>query len=232
MCGRTALTVSPEELQEAFGLAETPQHVPAFNVPPSRPVHVVRSPARHLEALRWGLVPRWAKDPKMGQRMALARVETLLDSNAFRDAALRRRCLVAVDAFYEWKRGGSKTRGSSQPFAVRQPDGRPFALGGIWDRWLSADGEVIETCAIVTQPSKPPVDGVHDRMPLVIEPSSWDRWLDPALTAPDAVAKLLREVHEPRVALVAYEVSPYVNDPRHDDAACLGPATAAQQSLF
>ena len=231
MCGRTALTASPADLREAFGLDEGPQLGAHCNLPPSSPVAVVRvmrgSGARKLEMLRWGLVPHWAKDPKIGHKLALARVETVASTSAFRDALRTHRCLVAVDGFYEWRRYG---KGPSTPFFVRRPDGRPFALAGLWSRWVSGDGEVIESCAIVTQASKPPVEAIHDRMPLVLEPEAWGRWLDPSLTEPAAIEPLLA----PRAPeLIAYAVRPYVNDPRHDDPSCLEPASEpAQRTLF
>jgi putative SOS response-associated peptidase YedK len=231
MCGRTALTASPTDLRDAFGLDDVPELQAHYNVPPSRPVGVVRvirgSSQRKLDELRWGLVPTWAKDPKIGHRLALARAETVTTTGAFRDSFRWRRCLVAVDGFYEWQRQG---HGPSAPFFVRRPDRRPFALAGLWSRWVSPDGEVIESCAIVTQASRPPLDSIHDRMPLVLEPAVWDAWLDPQLTDPGALATLL----EPRSPeLVAYHVSPYVNDPRHDDAACIEPAgEPAQRTLF
>jgi putative SOS response-associated peptidase YedK len=180
---------------------------------------------RRLEPVRWGLIPYWAKDPKIGQRLALARVETVTRTPAFRDAIAQRRCLVAVDAFYEWKRDGRPAR----PFAVREPSGKPFALGGVWDRWVSPDGEVVETCAILTQPARPPLDAIHDRMPLILPESDWAAWLDPRALSAEALAPLL----EPRMPAVhAYEVSRHVNDPKNDDAFCFEPAPAAQQSLF
>jgi putative SOS response-associated peptidase YedK len=231
MCGRTALTASPADLREVFGLGDVPALGAHYNVPPSSPVAVVRvmraSSARKLETLRWGLVPRWAKDPKIGNKLALARAETVASTSAFRDALRTHRCLVAVDGFYEWRREG---KAPSAPFFVRRPDGRPFALAGLWSRWVSADGEVIESCAIVTQAARPPVLAIHDRMPLVLEPEAWGAWLDPGLTDPRALEPLLA----PRTPeLVAYAVSSYVNDPRHDDAACLEPAPEpAQRSLF
>jgi putative SOS response-associated peptidase YedK len=230
MCGRTALTASPESLREVFGLDETPSWTPHYNVPPSQPVAAVRvlrgSPSRRMDLLRWGLVPLWAKDRKVGNKLTLARVETATTTPAFRDALRRRRCLVVVDGFYEWKRDGAAKR---QPYFVRRDDGAPFALAGIWERWVSADGEVVESCAILTQPAAPPIDAIHDRMPLVVEPQAWDRWLDPALV--DVAA--IREMLDPRApALVAYPVSTRVNDPRHDDAACSEPAAPQQGSLF
>jgi putative SOS response-associated peptidase YedK len=259
MCGRTALTASPEDLRDAFGLDETPEVTPHYNLPPSSPLEVVRvvrgASGRKLEELRWGLVPTWAKDPKIGHRLALARVETAATTAAFRDAFRWRRCLVAVDGFFEWRRegnagasagmgagagagagGGSrrtgKHKGPSTPFFIRRSDRKPFALAGLWSRWVSPDGEVVASCAIVTQAARPPVDAIHDRMPLVLEPDTWDRWLDPAITEAGALAAVLApRDHQ----LVAYSVSARVNDPRHDDPACLEPAepvAPAQGRLF
>lgn len=229
MCGRTALTATPEDLREAFGLDETPELVPHYNVPPSQPLQVIRvvrgSTGRRLEELRWGLVPYWAEDAKVGQKLALARVETATASPAFRQAVRTRRCLVAVDGFYEWRRDGKKT---SQPFFVRRLDGKPFALAGVWDRWTSDDGEVVESCAILTQPSRPPVDAIHGRMPLVLGPEAWDRWLDVSLTDDHAVRALLAP-QSPE--LVAYAVGFHVNDPRHEGPECVRPAPSEQQVL-
>jgi putative SOS response-associated peptidase YedK len=128
-----------------------------------------------------------------------------------------------VDGFYEWKRDG---KNRSQPFFFHRPDGAPFALAGVWDRWVSKDGEVIESCAILTQPARPPVEAVHDRMPLVLPGEAWDRWLD--RSDPDLPALLA-----PRDAeLVSHPVSPHVNDPKHDDAECVRPFQTEQTSLF
>jgi putative SOS response-associated peptidase YedK len=218
MCGRTALTASPEDLREAFGLSETPRLAAHYNVPPSQPLAVVRvlrhDPTRKMELLRWGLIPAWAKDRKLGHKLALARVETAATTPAFRDALRRRRCLVVVDGFFEWKRTEKKSR----PYFVRRDDWAPFALAGLWERWVSRDGEIVESCAILTQPARPPVDAVHDRMPLVLERETWDRWLDPAITDVTAIGPMLG----PRApALIAYPVDARVNDPRNDDPACL-----------
>jgi putative SOS response-associated peptidase YedK len=229
MCGRTALTASPDDLREIFGLDETPTLAPHYNVPPSQPlavVRVLRDRGRKLELLRWGLVPSWADDVKIGHRLSLARIETAATTPAFREAVRRRRCLVVVDGFYEWKRAGEK---ASQPYFLRRPDGAPFALAGLWDRWVSRDGEVLESCAILTQAARPPADAVHDRMPVVLENDAWDAWLD----AGQADVSALLAPRTPD--LVAYPVSHYVNDPRHDDARCLEksePREPEQGSLF
>jgi putative SOS response-associated peptidase YedK len=235
MCGRAALTASPDDLREVFGLDEAPELVPHYNLPPSSPLEVLRvvrgSQARKLEEMRWGLVPTWAKDPKIGHRLSLARVETVASTPAFRDAFRWRRCLVAVDGYYEWRRAAGK-KGPSTPFFVHRPDRKPFALAGLWSRWTSPEGEVVESCAIVTEPARPPVEAIHDRMPLVLEHDAWAAWLDPAVTDPGALAPLLApRDHD----LVAYAVSTRVNDPRNDDPGCLTPAEPArpaQGSLF
>jgi putative SOS response-associated peptidase YedK len=224
MCGRTALSTPPDDLREAFGLDESPHLTPHYNVPPSQPVAVVRvlrnDPRRKMDTLRWGLIPAWAKDRKVGHKLTLARAETVATTPAFRDALRRRRCLVVVDGFFEWRRGTASETKKSQPFFVRRADRGPFALAGVWERWVSSDGEVVESCAVLTQPARPPVDTVHDRMPLVLEREAWDRWLDPALVEAEAIAHLI----EPRSpALEAYPVSSHVNDPRNDDASCLEP---------
>jgi putative SOS response-associated peptidase YedK len=211
MCGRTALTASPEDLREMFGLDELPPVVPHYNVPPSQPlavVRVLRGGGRKMELLRWGLVPSWADDVKVGHRLSLARVETVATTPAFREALRKRRCLVVVDGFYEWQRDGKK---ASQPFFLRRADGKPFALAGLWDRWVSKDGEVVESCAIVT---------------VVLEKPAWDAWLDPGV---DDVSAMLSP-HAPDLAV--YPVSPYVNDPRHDDPRCVEKSEPQQQTLF
>ncbi|MGD0530075.1 MAG: SOS response-associated peptidase [Polyangiaceae bacterium] len=229
MCGRTALTASPDDLRDIFGLDETPTLAPHYNVPPSQPlavVRVMRDRGRKLELLRWGLVPSWADDAKIGHRLSLARIETAATTPAFREAVRRRRCLVVVDGFYEWKRDGEN---ASRPYFLRRPDGAPFALAGLWDRWVSKDGEVIESCAILTQAARPPADAVHERMPVVLEKDAWDAWLDPAQGDVSAILA-------PRTPdLVTYPVTSYVNDPRHDDERCLEksePREPEQGSLF
>jgi putative SOS response-associated peptidase YedK len=223
MCGRTALMASPEELREILGLREVPDLVARYNVPPSQPVAVVRVPGQ-VELLRWGLVPFWAEGPAIGHRLALARVESVRVTPAFRDAIRRRRCVVIVSGFYEWQRAGHKTE--SRPFFVRRPDERPFGLAGVWDRWVSGDGEIIESCAILTTASGPPIDTVHDRMPLVLDLGLWDSWLD--RTTSD-VGDLMR----PHATdLIASPVGRYVNDPRHDDAGCLQPELERAQGLL
>ena len=168
------------ELAEIFG-AEDRVGLPGgrFNVAPTQDAAVVvqRDDQRAIVAYRWGLVPHWARDLKIGSRMFNARAETLAGSPAFRDSLARRRCIVPVDSFYEWKREGS----TRQPYRIVRADDRPLALAGLWAAWKDpASGEVRRTFTIVTGPANELVGTLHDRMPIVLADSDWQRWLDPA----------------------------------------------------
>jgi putative SOS response-associated peptidase YedK len=229
MCGRATLSTPPEELRELFGLGDTPEIAPRFNIAPTQPIPIVRERKsldeggargeRRLHLVRWGLVPGGARDLKVGARMINARVESLTVRAIFRDALVRRRCLVAVDGFYEWRADGRVKR----PFVVRRPDGGPFALAGLWDRWRSAQGDVVDTFAVITTASLPPVDALHDRMPVVLAPERWDEWLDPRERDPERLAALLAD---PVRDLVLHEVGARVNSVANDDAECARPIDA------
>lgn len=231
MCGRATLSTSPEDLAEALGLTEIPLLTPHFNIAPSQGMAVVRvldgGRARRLDLLRWGLVPWWADDPAVGNRFINARSETLLGSRAFGDAARQRRCLVVVDGFYEWQKQG-KTK---QPFFIHRPDGKPFALAGLWERWrpkgAPKDAPRLETCTVITTTPTALVARVHDRMPLVVPESEWEAWLDEGRKDDAAVAPLL--VHRP-VDLELYPVSTLVSSPANDDPRCV--ERIAEPTLF
>jgi len=185
-----------------------PDLPPSWNVAPGRDLYVVggtRAGARRLGVMRWGLVPSWSADPSSGPRPINARAESLLERPAFADAVARRRCLVPVDGFYEW---GPLPSGGRQPWFIERnvaghdgggPDedgpevGRPLVLAGLWDRWVSPDGEALTTVAIVTVAANDDVGRLHDRMPAILAgDDAWDRWLDPATVEPDLVTDLLR----------------------------------------
>jgi len=153
MCGRFELHTNPAAIALAFGLSQPPAIAPRYNIAPTQDVPVVRETRdgdRELAQVRWGLVPRWAKDPSIGVRMINARAETLADKPAFRNALKWHRCLLPADGFYEWK----AVAGGKQPYRIGMKDGAVFALAGLTERWLSRDGEVLDTCAIVTTPAK------------------------------------------------------------------------------
>jgi putative SOS response-associated peptidase YedK len=217
MCGRFFLATPGPELARQFGLAAAPDLPARFNIAPGQPVPLVRAEegARVLAAPRWGLVPPWADEPGSGRRPINARAETAADSPLFRAALAQRRGLVPADGFYEWQHAGR----SARPFAVRPRDGGLLAFAAVFERWRR-QGEELETCAILTVPAAGAVAPLHDRMPLVIAPADYTRWLDPALQDAGALAPLLAG---DRAELVTYPVDRRVNDVREDDARLLEP---------
>jgi putative SOS response-associated peptidase YedK len=226
MCGRFALTTSVRDLADLFQATEiqVPSVQPRFNIPPTAQVLAVRRlpglEGRQLVPLRWGLIPMWAKDPAIGNRLINARVETAAEKPAFRDAFRNRRCLVLADGFFEWKKKGGK----KEPYLVRMRDARPFAFAGLWDRWHGPDKQTVETCTILTTDANELVRPLHDRMPVILEPGAYDRWLDLEVHDQKKLEPFLQSY--PAKAMTAFPVDPRVNSPRHDDPSCIKPITA------
>ena len=220
MCGRYTLSAPGDVVAEAFGLAEAPDLAPRYNIAPSQRVPIVRAAAnaagRELALVRWGLVPSWAREAAIGNRLINARAETLAEKPAFRDALRRRRCLVVADGFYEWQTVGRRKR----PWHFRRPDGAPFALAGLWARWPDPAGGDLESCAIVTTAANELLAPVHDRMPALLDGDGAAAWLAEG-AEPGRLAGLLAPA--PPDALVAAPVSLAVNDPRHDAPDCVLP---------
>jgi len=196
----------------------TPNWEPTWNMAPTRDAPVVRlhpeTRARHLDLLRWGLVPHWAKDPKSVRQPINARAETAATSPMFRDALVRRRCLVPADVFYEWQ----ATAEGKQPFAIARTDGHPMVFAGLWEGWRGANGTVMRTFTIVTTSANATLRPLHERMPVVLEPSDWPAWLGETETDPTAL--LRSSAAEFRV----WRVGKAVNNVRNDSAALLEPA--------
>lgn len=193
---------------------------PRFNIAPTQPVAVVRfgPGARQLAWLKWGLVPSWARDASIGNRLINARAESVADKPAFRTAFRRRRCLVLADGFYEWRRSGAK----KQPFFIRLRDDRPFAFAGLWESWEGADHSSLETCTILTTGPNELMKPIHDRMPVILASDDYEHWLDPAVQEPEQLAPLLRPY--PSDAMLALAVGTHVNNPRNDGPECIVPA--------
>jgi putative SOS response-associated peptidase YedK len=223
VCGRTKLTTPGEILADLFALRELPDELPVqYNIAPTQLLSVIRQPGK-LERLRFGLVPRFARQPGEGSRFINARAETVAKLAVYRDAFRERRCLVVVDGFYEWL----AKDGRKLPHLIRLQDGRPFAFAGIWGSWVSRDGEVIESASIITAPAEGAVAALHDRMPVVLAPETYAAWLQ-AGPAPPELLKPARVAE-----LVTDPVSTAVNDPRNDSPACVAPPEPPQQpSLF
>lgn len=219
MCGRYSLQTPADTLAKHFQLAKVPLVKPRYNIAPSQLVITVRVPAsqdgREVELARWGLIPSWAKDPSIGARMIIARAETVADKPAFRDALARRRCLMPADGYYEWQRQGWR----KQPFYIRMKEGWPFAFAGLWERWKGPDGKAVETCALLTTDPSASLRSIHNRMPVILDPSSYDLWLDPDIRLAAHLQPLFRPYRDEEIT--AYPVNLYVNDPSHDDPQCL-----------
>lgn len=238
MCGRFTLYDPVPDLVERFGVDEVSlseeDTAARWNVAPTQPVLAVASSkdgtTRRLGALRWGLVPWWAKDPSIGNRMINARVETLETSRAYQAAFERRRCLIPASGFYEWKRDPDaperRGRPGRVPYYIRSADGGPLAFGGLWEIWYDAEDRPLRTCTIVTTQASPALAEVHDRMPLVVGPEHWDEWLAPAPLPAEVRPLILRPALDE--ALVLYPVTDLVNDPRNEGPELVEPVTAAR----
>ena len=219
MCGRYTLTMTPEEMKRLFRYLETPNFPPRYNVAPTQPSPIVRTDhgERHFVLVRWGLIPGWVKDPASFTLLINARSETAAEKPAFRSAMKYRRCLVPASGFYEWRRVGKE----KQPFYIRPRDGGIVGFAGLWEGWMGADGSEVDTAAILTTSANRLMAPIHDRMPVVIPPSEFDRWLDVDGRRPADVADLLRPA--PEDLFEAIPISSRVNAVRNDDPAVLEP---------
>jgi putative SOS response-associated peptidase YedK len=259
MCGRFVSVSSPQLLADRFGIDEKvlpegrlPEHEADYNVTPRAQVMVVRerpprgddtgaehaAATRVLSLVRWGLVPSWAKDLSMGDRMINARAESVTEKPAFRRAFAKRRCIVPADAFYEWKVGerperehgaASGRRAPRQPYCIRRRDGEPLAFAGLWEIWRNpeiddadAPDAWVRSCTIITTRANGVLAPIHDRMPVVLDEASWDEWLDPANHDVAALDALLAPAPDDWVE--AYPVSTRVNSPKNNDADLVAPA--------
>lgn len=220
MCGRYTL-IEVNGLQRRFALEEALPDTPArYNIAPTQTLPVVvRHSPNHLEWMRWGLVPFWAKEPGIGSRMINARAETVAEKPAFRRAFRSRRCLVPASGFYEWKRAAH----GKTPYYIHLPDAPLFAFAGLYETWRDPQGAEMQTYTIITTAANDLMAPLHDRMPVILHAEDEDRWLDPDATEPEQLLPLLRPY--PANAMVAYPVAPAVNSPRNDTATLLEPAT-------
>jgi len=221
MCGRYASFTPADRLHRLFRTVNpTPNLQPTWNMAPTRDAPVVRlhpeTRQRHLDLLRWGLVPHWARDLKATRQPINARAETLATSPMFRDAASRRRCLVPADAFYEWQ----ATAAGKVPWAIARADGAPLVFAGLWDGWRGADGTVLRTFTIVTTQANDALRPLHERMPVILEEAAWPVWLGE--TEGEAAALLRPSAAELRV----WRVGTAVNNVRNDRAELLEPVAA------
>ena len=224
MCGRFTLKTDPETLTETFPGFTTPaadEMVPRYNIAPSQQVAVVaNNGGNSVEFFQWGLIPSWAKDPKIGNRMINARSETLAEKPSFRTPYKRRRCLILTDGFYEWRaEPGSQTK---TPFYIHLKSEKPFAFAGLWEAWSpNIDDDPLLSCTIITTSPNALMETIHRRMPVILEPDGYDQWLDPSDQSPTQLDGLLKSY--PAEEMEAYPVSRLVNRPSNDSPDCIAP---------
>jgi len=213
MCGRYALHANPHVVALQFGLSADPVFEPKYNIAPSLEVLVVREDnveGRAASFYRWGLIPSWAKDPTVGNRMANARAETLAEKPSFKSAFRRWRCLVPASGFYEWKAvPGSR----KQPYYIRPKDQELFGLAGITELWHGPEGPLHSVCLITTEPNEL-MRSIHDRMPVIVPPEDYAAWLDPANQNPKLLRPFLRPF--PAAQMDAYPVGLAVSNARNE----------------
>ena len=205
---------------------------PRYNIAPTQPVPVIRQHPkeliRQISTMRWGLVPYWAKDPSITTGTINAKSETAATKPAFRDPLKFRRCLIPADGFYEWQRRGN----SKQPFCFEVNNGGLFAFAGLWDGWKDSSGRWLKTCSILTTTPNAVTSAIHDRMPVILDPNSYDLWLDPEMQNVAAISELLKP-YDARL-MRCYPVSTRINHVANDDAECSRPVeiSEAQNRLF
>jgi putative SOS response-associated peptidase YedK len=222
MCGRFTLTVDPSKLQEAFSNYNFPEkYMPRFNIAPTQPILAIPNDAKNqADFFIWGLIPSWAKDITIGSRLINARAETLAEKPSFRGSLKYKRCLIPADGFYEWQaQPGSKTK---VPHFIFLNDHQPFAIAGLWDEWHSPDGGVIRSATIITTEPNELMAGIHNRMPAILPPESYDEWLDPSPRQAESLAPLLGSY--PAQEMSEYLVSTLVNSPDNDRPEVVRPA--------
>ncbi|MFK7803169.1 MAG: SOS response-associated peptidase [Anaerolineae bacterium] len=220
MCGRFVLDDDGEGLQEEFGLQETPYIVARYNIAPTQPVAAIgisKAGHRGLTHFHWGFIPSWAKDGSMASRMINARAETVGEKPSYRNAFKRRRCIIPVSGFYEWKKD---REGKKQPVYIhpKHQGKRFFGFAGLWENWESDDGSEVRSCTILTTSANDLMAKVHDRMPVILNPADYDTWMH-SDTPMQEVYKLLKQY--PPGDMTYHPVSTYVNSARNEGPQCI-----------
>ena len=212
MCGRYTLIADLGDLAQRFEFDGSDfSYDPGYNIAPTESVLTVRNlDGREAAFMRWGLIPFWAKDPKIGARMINARAETVAEKPAFRNALKKRRCLVLADGYYEWQ----KTPAGKRPFRIIMHSGEPFAMAGLWETWNDPKGNVVPSCTIITTAANDFLSPIHNRMPVILPRESEEMWLDSGVEDPASLIGILAPY--PEECMDAYEVSTIVNYARND----------------
>lgn len=218
MCGRIAQTTTIRRIENLMDIAGKLELEDHYNIAPSMPVWAIRLDADgllHWVHFLWGLIPHWAKDRKIAYSTFNAKGETVRSKPAFREAYRKRRCLIPVDGFYEWRREG----GTKQPYFIKRLDGDPMLLAGLWESW-EGDKDYLESCTVITLEANQDLSAIHHRMPLIIEPAAGNHWLDPG-AYPEYQEHLLEKQQSGR--LLSYAVDSRMNNARYDEEDCTKP---------
>jgi putative SOS response-associated peptidase YedK len=216
MCGRYTLISSIETVAEHFHVDPTLDAAPRYNIAPTQHVvAVVKDQSMHLELMRWGLIPAWAKDESIGSRMINARAESLAEKPSFRNLLRSRRCLIVADGFYEWRAEGK----SKTPMYITMQDDQPFAFAGLWDRWKNADGQFVQSCTIITTEPNELMAPIHNRMPAILRPAACEDWLHAEVRDAAVLTHWLKPY--PAELMKARPVSKLVNNPGNETPAIL-----------
>lgn len=222
MCGRYSLKADIVQLAMRFEFAvDEVVHEPASNIAPTQQVLTVTNDGeRRAEHMRWGLIPFWAKDAKIGYRMINARGETVAEKPSFRTALRKRRCLILADGFYEWQKLGGKQK---RPMRIVLKSGEPFAFAGLWDTWQDPKGELVKSCTIITTSANEFLSPIHERMPVILPQEQESFWLDKEVEDPLALSSVI--VSYPDEGMDAFEVSTLVNNTRNKGPEVMAPVS-------
>ncbi len=227
MCGRFALVADGQALQLQFDLTALPSELltARYNIAPTQPVMVITNTApQTITFQKWGLIPSWSKDPSIASSLINARAETLEEKPSFRTAFKRRRCIIPATGFYEWGKGEGKTK---QPYYIHLKDNQLFGFAGLWETWHSPDGDMVETCTIITTEPNDLIRPLHHRMAVILDPDDYELWLSPDELPPMALKPLLTAY--PAEQMAYYPISTLVNNVRNDSPECIKPLELPQQ---
>ncbi|MHC8517405.1 SOS response-associated peptidase [Sporosarcina sp. ITBMC105] len=222
MCGRFTLFAPYHDIIERFSIEsafEESEYMPSYNIAPSQQVAAIINDGskNRLGYLRWGLIPPWAKDEKIGYKMINARAETIAEKPSFKQAFTKRRCIIPADSFYEWQRKD----GEKIPMRIKLKSNSMFGIAGLWESWQSPEGKTIYTCTAITTEPNNLVKPIHNRMPVILKKEEEAKWLDPSITDIHFLGNMLQSFDEDQME--AYEISPAVNSPKYNDPSLIKP---------
>lgn len=220
LCGRFSLTTELDALIERFQIDQVTidDYSPRYNIAPSQqvPTLIRANNGNRLGTLKWGLIPFWAKDPSISNKLINARSETADEKASFKHALKKRRCLILSDGFYEWKR----SKNQKTPMRIQVNSGQPFAMAGLWEQWKDED-KAVYTCTILTTEANEMMEDIHNRMPVIISKEAQTNWLDPSIDDYETIREMMRPY--PAKEMSAYEVSSIVNSPKNENSSCIVP---------